>query len=56
MTKKESKSQKAARLEEAFAAFYGQEKDRLQGWQDLCSDVGVATGVSITQCKKVSYR
>lgn len=56
MAKKETKSQRATRLGLEFAALYGQEKHRLQGWQDLCSDVGVAEGVSIIKCKKVSYK
>nr|POE47884.1 hypothetical protein CFP56_01212 [Quercus suber] len=36
----------------AFALAYGHDEDRLNGWTDLCNDVGVDAGASITKCKK----
>jgi len=50
---KETKAAKAARLGREFKTYYGTQKDRLGGWQDLCDDVGVVAGRSITQCRKV---
>jgi hypothetical protein len=37
-----------------FAAYYGTDGTKLQGWQALCEEVGIVPApLSITQCKKV---
>lgn len=49
---RETKHQRTARLRRDFEAHYGDVHDKLQGWQDLCNDVGISIGNSVTQCKK----
>lgn len=54
---KKSKAQKEAAyvaIEDHFNIQYGS-SEKLGGWQNMCLDVGVEAGQSITQCKKVLY-
>ena len=38
-----------------FNQAYGRNESRLASWQQLCRDIGVTEGTSITQCKKVCF-
>lgn len=54
MAKKDSSLTKAQKaVITYFDQRYGQNESRLVAWKQLCSDVGVAEGTSINQCKKV---
>ena len=44
---------RVAQIMTDFEDFYGRDETKLDKWQRLCRDVGVAEGASITQCKKV---
>ncbi|TKA31813.1 hypothetical protein B0A50_01892 [Salinomyces thailandicus] len=53
MTKKNQRKKNALVLQH-FDINYGVDETKLQGWQRLCEDVGVAARGSIKQCKKAS--
>ncbi|GAB7365174.1 hypothetical protein MBLNU230_g6261t1 [Neophaeotheca triangularis] len=46
-------SNSIAALTASFAKLYGTNSALLEGWRDLCNDIGIPAGESITQCKKV---
>ncbi|KAI7280443.1 hypothetical protein KC345_g4758 [Hortaea werneckii] len=52
MAKKKSKAQRNAAAVQHSNMNYGADETKLQGWQRLCQDVGIAPEDSITQCKK----
>ncbi|KAI6841065.1 hypothetical protein KC332_g1136 [Hortaea werneckii] len=52
MAKKKSKAQRNTAALAHFNMNYGVDETKLQGWQRLCEDVGIAPEDSIKQCKK----
>lgn len=56
MAKKNKKSTSVDDITAHFASTYISSKGRLDAFQQLCADLDVAIGTSITQCKKVNAR